>query len=63
MPIWLRKFTYSEITNFYSEEKKQLDDASSGGKDQKNMINSDGNINTQDFAAASKSYKGKTSYK
>jgi|TARA_R110000823_G_scaffold309711_1_gene434156 hypothetical protein len=63
MPIWLRKFTYSEITNFYSEEKKQLDNASSNEKGKKNMINSDGKINTQDFASASKQYKGKTSYK
>jgi len=27
------------------------------------MINPDGKINTPDFAAASKTYKGKTSYK
>ncbi len=62
MPIWLRKFTYSEIHNFYSEEKKEMENAKSGGKGKKNMINPDGKVNTPDFTAASKAYKGKTSY-
>ncbi|MDA9309717.1 hypothetical protein N9Q43_00665 [bacterium] len=63
MPIWLRKFTYSEIHNFYSEEKKEMENTTSGGKGKKNMINPDGKVNTPDFTAASKPYKGKTSYK
>jgi|TARA_B110000503_G_C7075452_1_gene382692 hypothetical protein len=63
MPIWLRKYTFSEIKSFYAEEKKANENASSGNKGQKNMINPDGKINTPDFAAASKPYKGKTSYK
>ena len=28
MPIWLRKYTYSEIKIFYEEEKKQYENAS-----------------------------------
>ena len=63
MPIWLRKFTYSKIKDFYAEEKRVNDNASSGGKGTKNMINPDGKINTPDFASASKPYKGKTSHK
>ena len=62
MPIWLRKFTYSEIKDFNNEEKKAHENNSPGGKNQKNMINSDGKINTPDFTSASKPYKGKTSY-
>ena len=62
MPIWLRKFTYSEITDFYNEEKKAHENASNGGKGAKNLVNSDGKVNTPAFAEASKPYKGKTSY-
>lgn len=63
MPIWLRKFTYSEIKDFYAEEKKSIENAQSGGKGTKNLVNADGKINTPAFAEASKAYKGKTSYK
>jgi|TARA_R110000803_G_scaffold36831_1_gene79231 hypothetical protein len=63
MPIWLRKYTYSEIKNFYEEEKKQLDNTSSGGKGSKNLVNTDGKVNVPAFAEASKTYKGQTSYK
>jgi len=63
MPIWLRKFTLSQMNDYFSEEKKQLENARSGGKGNKTMISPDGKINTPDFASASKPYKGKTSYK
>lgn len=63
MPIWLRKFTFSEIDKFYKEEKSAYENVQNGGKNVKNMINPDGKINTPDFTAASKTYKGKTSYK
>ena len=53
----------SEIKDFYAEEAKSVENAKTGGKGQKNMINPDGKINTPDFASASKPYKGKTSYK
>jgi|TARA_R110000764_G_scaffold127020_1_gene214738 hypothetical protein len=62
MPIWLRKFTYSEITDFYDEEKKKAENAGKGGSSDKNLVNSDGKVNTPAFAEASKAYKGKTSY-
>ena len=63
LPIWLRKYIYKEITDFYSEEKKNLENAKSGGKGKKTLVSTDGKINTPDFASASKPYKGKTSYK
>jgi hypothetical protein len=62
MPIWLRKYTFNEIKNFYSEEKKATESASSGGKGAKNLVNPDGKVNTPAFSEASKPYKGQTSY-
>jgi|TARA_B110000971_G_scaffold81722_1_gene83824 hypothetical protein len=62
MPIWLRKFTYSEIKDFYAEEKKSVENAGKSGASNKNLVNSDGKVNTPAFAEASKAYKGKTSY-
>tara|TARA_R110000803_G_scaffold35250_1_gene76385 strand:+ start:710 stop:901 length:192 start_codon:yes stop_codon:yes gene_type:complete len=62
MPIWLRKFTYSEMVDFYNEEKKATEKASNNGKGAKNLVNPDGKVNTPAFAEASKAYKGKTSY-
>jgi hypothetical protein len=63
MPIWLRKYTFSEIDKFYKNERDEYEKSNSKGKGTKNMINPDGKINTPDFTAASKPYKGKTSYK
>jgi|TARA_R110000782_G_scaffold264167_2_gene357221 hypothetical protein len=63
MPIWLRKFTFSEINNFYKEENAAMKAAQSNTKGTKNMVNADGKVNTPAFAQESKAYKGKTSYK
>jgi len=60
MPIWLRKFTYSEIRDFYDEENKAQETPTPG---KSNLINSDGTVNTPDFKKASQDYKGKSSYK
>ena len=32
MPIWLRKFTFSEIDKYYKEEKKHMENAQKGKK-------------------------------
>ena len=63
MPIWLRKLTFFEIQEFYKVEAKNIQTSQSGGKGQKNMIDPNAKINTPEFTAASKPYKGKTSYK
>lgn len=64
MPLWLRKFTYNQISDFYSKEKQAIQKASSPEKsNQKTLISPDGKINTPEFLKASKQYKGKTSYK
>lgn len=73
MPLWLRKYTFSEIKKHYDNEKKEIDKANKG-KGETNLINSDGTVNTPAFAQASKSaqnkisqvtksFKGKSSYK
>ena len=51
------------MNDYFAEDKKQFQNAQSGGKGNKTMISPDGKINTPDFASASKPYKGKTSYK
>tara|TARA_R110002020_G_scaffold136857_3_gene305506 strand:- start:21042 stop:21296 length:255 start_codon:yes stop_codon:yes gene_type:complete len=61
MPIWLRKFTFSEIQKFYNEEKKQYE--SINKENQSTLIDSDGKVNTPEFAKVAQSYKGKSSYK
>jgi len=63
MPVWLRKFTFSEIDKFYQEEKSAIENAKDGGSKSSTLINSDGKVNTPAFMKASKDYKGKTSYK
>ena len=63
MPIWLRKFTFSEINNYYSDEKKEYENAKNGGKGNKTLVSADGKVNTPAFVQESKAYKGKTSYK
>ena len=53
MPIWLRKFTYFEIKKFY-EAESEANSKASKGKNQTNLVNPDGTVNTPAFAAASK---------
>jgi len=63
MPIWLRRFTFNKINSFYADEKKQYENAQSGNKGSKNLVNPSGKVNTPDFAQASKQYKKSSSYK
>ena len=61
MPIWLRKFTFSEIKKFYDEESASQ--KSSQKPNQTNLINPDGTVNVPSFKEASKPYKVQSSYK
>jgi hypothetical protein len=61
MPIWLRKFTFFKIQEFYSEESKSMDQANQG-KNKVTAVDSSGKVNTPAFMGASKAYN-KTSYK
>ena len=43
MPIWLRKFTWSEIDKHYKEESQAMENAKSGGKKgNKTLVSADG---------------------
>ena len=61
MPIWLRKFTFKEISDFYEEESTAIKNSSTKGKT--SLVDSDGKINTPQFKQASKAYEGKSNYK
>ena len=42
MPIWLRKFTFKQIKDFYDEEKKQMEEAKQGGS--QTLVGTDGKV-------------------
>jgi hypothetical protein len=49
--MWLRKFTYHEIKNYYDKEKEQYQKASRGNNTT-TLVNPDGTINKQEFKNA-----------
>lgn len=61
MPLWLRKFTFSEIQKFYDDEEAAYKNQQSS--DKTSLIGADGKVNVQQFKNVSKDYKGKSSYK
>lgn len=60
MPIWLRKFVFKEIKDFYEAENKAMENAKNGNK--QTLINPDGTVNAPSFLKNSKN-PPKTSYK
>lgn len=62
MPIWLRKYTFSQIKEWYDKENKSKENNQTQ-KGNQTLVGSDGKINRAEFMKASKPYKGKTSYK
>ena len=63
MPIWLRKFTLSEIQKYHDEERKSYEKAQKGSPQNTTLVNSEGKVNTPAFLQANQQYKGKASYK
>jgi hypothetical protein len=55
MPIWLRKFTFTQIQNYYLEEKEAIENKSSSHKGKQTLIDSDGTIKSPDLLKNSKS--------
>lgn len=47
MPIWLRRFIFSEIKTYYSEEQKSQE--SSGKNNTKTVIDSSGKIKAPEY--------------
>lgn len=61
MPVWLRKFTFKQISNYYDERNKAQKAAQNSGKS--TLVGEDGKVNAPAFKQATQSYKGKSSYK
>tara|TARA_Y100000114_G_scaffold145779_1_gene155761 strand:+ start:144 stop:329 length:186 start_codon:yes stop_codon:yes gene_type:complete len=61
MPVWLRKFTFKQISDFYEERNKAQKQAQQSNKS--TLVGEDGKINAPNFKKASKPYQGKSSYK
>ncbi len=57
MPIWLRRFTFNKIQEFYSSEKEAYESKGKGGNT-KTVINSDGTIKSPELLQ--KAHAGKT---
>ena len=47
MPIWLRRFTFNEIQNYYSKEREEHEKSSGQGKT--TVIDSKGKIQAPEF--------------
>ena len=61
MPIWLRKYTFKEISDFYEKEKKEYEKAQ--GKGKSTLMDSEGQVNTSNLPQFAKGSKPRTSYK
>ena len=57
MPIWLRKFTFKEIKEFYEEEKQQYEKSKNNGS--QTLVGTDGKVKSPEFL---KNAKPKASY-
>jgi len=58
MPLWLRKYTFSQIQKFYKEEKDSIEQSQAKSKNEQTAIGADGKINPQAFKKpTSSSYK------
>mgnify|MGYP001306486461 CR=1 FL=1 len=62
MPIWLRKFTFKEISDYNKEVNSKMEEAKNN-KGTKSLINPDGTVKAPDYKSQIKNLKGKTSYK
>jgi len=58
MPIWLRKFTFQEVSEFYKKESEAIEKSQSKNKGNKTIIPAGGKVSPPNFKSPSK-----TSYK
>jgi len=61
MPVWLRKFTFKQISDFYEEKNESQKSSQTSGKT--SLVGEDGKVNAPAFKSASKQYQNKSSYK
>jgi hypothetical protein len=52
LPIWLRKFIYSEIKTYYDKEKEEYNNAKNSSGNKTTLVNPDGTINKPEFLKA-----------
>jgi hypothetical protein len=62
MPIWLRRWTFNEIRNYYEEEKEAAEGKKSSGGGKQTIINSDGTIKTPELLQKAVHPKKPTKY-
>ena len=55
MPIWLRKFTFHEINQFYKDEAEAVKKSQDKSKGKKTMIDPQGKVRTPSFKKPTKS--------
>ena len=60
MPIWLRRFTFNQIYQYYEDEKSQTNPTQSGTK---TVIGSDGKIKAPEFLKSQTPIKKPISFK
>jgi len=61
MPIWLRRFTFNQIHQFYEEEKNNIKN-SSNSNGTKTVIGADGKIKAPEYLSKSKTAKTPVQY-
>ena len=49
MPVWLRRFTFNEISKFYQEEKESYENSSKSNSSSKTVVNSEGKVTKPKF--------------
>jgi hypothetical protein len=62
MPIWLRRWTFNEIKNYYEEEKEAAEGKKSSSSGKQTVINSDGTIKTPELLQKAVSSRKPTKY-
>jgi hypothetical protein len=58
MPVWLRKFTFSKLQDYYTKQAESQKQQTKPGNTT-NVINEDGTVNIPEFAKVSKEYNSK----
>ena len=61
MPIWLRRFTFNKLQEYYKKQEEQIETSKNGGKT--NLVDPSGKVNTPEFLKASEQYKRPAKYK
>lgn len=61
MPIWLRRFTFNKLQDYYKKQEEQIESSKNGGKT--SLVDPSGKVNTPEFLKASEQYKRPAKYK